>query len=307
LNKAPIFLQKTYRMIEESSPDLAEWTCNGEMFVVKQPDRFANEMISQYFDHSNFLSFTRQLNFYGFSRLQSKPIRRSEFDATTSKYVTYYNENFQRGRFDLLLKIQRTTRGQSHSSNNNNNNNNNNGGNTNSHKTKQQIEMESLRHHLGVLRKTVDDLRESNQALTYRFEMVEKYVSQMHDVAGRVKFLEMLLTQQNRQPQPQLQPQGPSSVATAIAAHVTAPAITTPATTLMNTGGNTNATVATTTTTTNTPVSSTTTPTVATDTQTNTVAEKTVDTPSPLGRGRSLGVNVGVNRFSQAGRNNGGW
>ena len=33
----PIFLQKTYRMIESCDPSLCSWTEDGEMFVVKAP------------------------------------------------------------------------------------------------------------------------------------------------------------------------------------------------------------------------------------------------------------------------------
>ena len=51
------------------------------------------------------------MNFYGFRKMQSKPIRNSDFDANTAKHVTFYNENFKRGRHDLLRKIQRSTRG----------------------------------------------------------------------------------------------------------------------------------------------------------------------------------------------------
>jgi hypothetical protein len=43
--------------------------------------------------------------------MQSKPIRNSDFDAGTAKHVTFFNENFKRGRCDLLKKIQRSTRG----------------------------------------------------------------------------------------------------------------------------------------------------------------------------------------------------
>ena len=107
----PIFLKKTYKMIDTCDPSIASWTEEGDMFVVKDPDVFATQVIPQYFDHNKFSSFARQLNFYGFRKMQSKPIRNSDFDAGTAKHVTFFNENFKRGRCDLLKKIQRSTRG----------------------------------------------------------------------------------------------------------------------------------------------------------------------------------------------------
>lgn len=86
-------------------------TPDGEMFVVKDPDLFAATVIPQYFDHNKFSSFARQLNFYGFRKMQAKPIRNSDFDVDTAKHVTFYNEKFKRGRCDLLKEIQRSTRG----------------------------------------------------------------------------------------------------------------------------------------------------------------------------------------------------
>ena len=107
----PIFLKKTYKMVDTCDPSIASWTAEGDMFVVKDPDIFATRVIPQYFDHNKFSSFARQLNFYGFRKMQSKPIRNSDFDASAAKHVTFFNENFKRGRCDLLKKIQRSTRG----------------------------------------------------------------------------------------------------------------------------------------------------------------------------------------------------
>ena len=107
------------------------------MFVVKDPDEFAAQIIPQYFDHNKFSSFARQLNFYGFRKMQSKPIRNSDFDANTAKHVTFYNENFKRGRHDLLKKIQRSTRG---------------GGSNNSQDT--QREIQQLKDKVSTMEKT---------------------------------------------------------------------------------------------------------------------------------------------------------
>lgn len=107
----PLFLQKTYKMIDTCEPSIACWTEDGEMFVVKNPTIFARDVIPQYFDHSKFTSFARQLNFYGFRKMQIKPLRNDDFDQETSKHVTFHNEKFKRGRHDLLSQIQRSTKG----------------------------------------------------------------------------------------------------------------------------------------------------------------------------------------------------
>merc|ERR1719491_2780660 len=98
-------------MIETCDSEVCSWTADGEMFVVKNPELFASEIIPQYFDHNKFSSFARQLNFYGFRKIQTKPIRNEDFDRSTAKHVTFFNEKFKRGRYDLLRDITRSTRG----------------------------------------------------------------------------------------------------------------------------------------------------------------------------------------------------
>jgi len=139
----PIFLKKTYKMIDTCDPAIAGWTEDGEMFVVKDPDLFATEIIPQYFDHNKFSSFARQLNFYGFRKMQAKPIRNADFDSNTAKYVTFYNEKFKRGRCDLLKEIQRSTRG---------------GNSGNATAAEQQKEIDSLKAQVVQLENQVDSL-----------------------------------------------------------------------------------------------------------------------------------------------------
>lgn len=112
------------------------------MFVVKNPEVFASEIIPQYFDHNKFSSFARQLNFYGFRKIQTKPIRNEDFDKSTAKHVTFFNEKFKRGRYDLLKEIQRSTRG----------------GGAQASLADQQREMETLRSTVSTLEQRVADL-----------------------------------------------------------------------------------------------------------------------------------------------------
>ena len=70
-----------------------------------QQDQFAAEIIPQYFNHNKFKSFTEQLYRYGFRKIQTK------IDKSTVMHVTFFNERFKRGRYELLRDIQRSTRG----------------------------------------------------------------------------------------------------------------------------------------------------------------------------------------------------
>lgn len=162
-------------MIESSPPEIAAWTADGDMFVVKDPDEFASQIIPQYFDHNKFSSFARQLNFYGFRKMQSKPIRNSDFDAGTAKHVTFYNENFKRGRHDLLKKIQRSTRG----------------GGSNAGQDAQR-EIQQLKEKVTNLEKTIQNFHAQQEERMRRLEL---------DMLGRMEQMMLAMQQQQQQNQ----------------------------------------------------------------------------------------------------------
>lgn len=145
-------------------------TPDGDMFVVKDPDLFAASVIPQYFDHNKFSSFARQLNFYGFRKMQSKPIRNSDFDENTAKHVTFFNENFKRGRCDLLKKIQRSTRG---------------GGTTPGQD--QQREIQTLKDKVTSLETTISDMNGQVEERMRRLEL---------DMLGRMEQIMLAIQQQ---------------------------------------------------------------------------------------------------------------
>ena len=67
------------------------------------------------FLHSDFSSFARQLNFYGFRKLRSDPILTSDVDPSTACHVRFYHEYFQKGKPELLQQIKRATKAEQHS------------------------------------------------------------------------------------------------------------------------------------------------------------------------------------------------
>ena len=148
------------------------------MFVVKDPDLFAIQVIPQYFDHNKFSSFARQLNFYGFRKMQSKPIKNSDYDSGTAKHVTFYNENFKRGRCDLLKKIQRSTRG---------------GGSATGQD--QQKEIQTLRDRVSSLEQQIADMNNQFEDRVRRLEL---------EMLARMEQM-MLTVQQQQRTQMQLQ------------------------------------------------------------------------------------------------------
>lgn len=99
-----IFLRKTYDMITKCDESLASWTKEGDMFIIKDSESFAKTVIPQYFDHKKFSSFNRQLNFYGFRKLQTEPILKSDIDKKNTKVDYIPSQRFQTWKTRFAIK-----------------------------------------------------------------------------------------------------------------------------------------------------------------------------------------------------------
>jgi len=110
LVKTPHFITKTFQMINDSDRDIVEWTEAGDKFIVKDQERLSVECIPRYFNHNNFSSFTRQLNFYRFRKMFPSAFVKAGESSPNEKHLIFYHEKFNRDHPEWLPDIKRSTK-----------------------------------------------------------------------------------------------------------------------------------------------------------------------------------------------------
>ncbi|KAJ9073337.1 Flocculation suppression protein [Entomophthora muscae] len=98
----PTFVEKLQTILEDSElHNLVSWNKDGQSFGVHDCSEFSQTVLPKHFKHSNWQSFVRQLNMYGFSKISDA------FHLSISASWEFRHPAFKRGRPDLYSSIKR--------------------------------------------------------------------------------------------------------------------------------------------------------------------------------------------------------
>ncbi|RRT64438.1 hypothetical protein B296_00037936 [Ensete ventricosum] len=154
------FLLKTYEMVDDASTnDVVSWSPSMKSFVVWNHPDFAAHLLPTYFKHNNFSSFIRQLNTYGFRKIDSE---RWEFA----------NEDFVKGQKHLLKNIYRRKPIHSHSRSPG-------GGLADSERIALEEEIDRLRKEKASLQMAVQKFEQLQSGTRIQLDDVERRVADM--------------------------------------------------------------------------------------------------------------------------------
>ncbi|KAI9311065.1 HSF-type DNA-binding-domain-containing protein [Dichotomocladium elegans] len=100
------FVHKLFNMVvDKQYQHLIAWTYTGTSFIVCNITEFSREVLPKHFKHNNFSSFVRQLNMYGFHKINKSP--RGHRALAENQIWEFSHPKFLRGRGDLLDDIKR--------------------------------------------------------------------------------------------------------------------------------------------------------------------------------------------------------
>lgn len=161
------FVYKLFRMVSDADyQHLISWNRNGTSVMVCNFDEFAKEVLGKHFKHSNFSSFIRQLNMYGFYKVNKTP--RGHRQSVDAQIWEFSHPKFLRGRPDLLDDIRRKALDSEHA----------------------RVEARDLQYSVSVgqmqLRQQVDEMQFRLEELTEQNMALRTFTTQLRDVIGFV-------------------------------------------------------------------------------------------------------------------------
>ena len=93
------FPRKVFEILSEQPAEIISWTPSGLAFMIHDMPRFVSEVLQKYFAHQKFSSFQRQLNLYGYRRIEP---------GGDEPAGSYYHPSFRQDGEDLVGEVRRT-------------------------------------------------------------------------------------------------------------------------------------------------------------------------------------------------------
>ncbi|SGZ40656.1 uncharacterized protein HGUI_02856 [Hanseniaspora guilliermondii] len=102
----PAFINKVWMMVnDEDTNDCIYWADDGHSFIISHQIDFVTKVLPKHFKHCKIASFIRQLNMYGWKKIQDA--RAPTQTDPNLESLQFYNQNFIRGKPELLDNITR--------------------------------------------------------------------------------------------------------------------------------------------------------------------------------------------------------
>ncbi|KAF0690635.1 Aste57867_17984 [Aphanomyces stellatus] len=96
----PKFLRYLFQILDTEDPSIIAWSSDGTSIQILDMTAVANIILPKYFKHSNYASFQRQLNYFGFRK----------WTKSQTNICTFSHPEFIRQRPDRLCYIKRKNR-----------------------------------------------------------------------------------------------------------------------------------------------------------------------------------------------------
>lgn len=178
----PPFLTKTYEMVDEPATDtIVSWSQSNKSFIVWNPPEFSTILLPRFFKHNNFSSFIRQLNTYGFRKIDPEQWE-------------FANEDFIRGQPHLMKNIHRRKPVHSHSMQNQLGQGTSSGSLTESERQGYKDDIDKLKHDNGSLVLELQRQKQEQQGDELQMQTLRERLQYMEQQQQKmVSFLTQLL------------------------------------------------------------------------------------------------------------------